>query len=385
MDKAKARALLSLPTMRIALDSGLLLSNRMDDSHSFIAEIVRHLTNTFPEHQFILIGPNRHWGNLTSHSNVTYATLIATHSPLWKLSYKIKLAWLLTKYKADVIVSIGFYSPVVAKPQCILLPDLRFLDTRTKVKRPFLRFYKKHLPRFLEKANAIAVISHLLKHELINDYRIEQEKIAVIHTAGRDIFQPLAGEVTQAIKKKYTHDTEFFLCAGSIHRSETIINMLKGFSVFKKRQQSNLKLVFTDQNIMAQNALIDDLKNYKYRDDVIILESLTDDEFAKIFASAYALVYPSVSAGFHMRVLEAIKCNVPVLTSLNLSVRELINDAALYFDPDNYDDIGEKMMRIYKDENLRAQLIKKSSIIASQYSWKQTAELLWQSILKAVN
>ena len=86
-----------------------------------------------------------------------------------------------------------------------------------------------------------------------------------------------------------------------------------------------------------------------------------------------------------MAVLEAIKCNVPVLTSLNLSVRELINDAALYFDPDSVDDIGEKMMRIYKDENLRTQLIEKSGIVSSEYSWKRTAELLWQSILKAVN
>jgi len=43
------------------------------------------------------------------------------------------------------------------------------------------------------------------------------------------------------------------------------------------------------------------------------------------------------------------------------------------------------MMLIYKDEKLRKELIEKGKIIAARYSWQRTAELLWQSILKAVN
>ena len=45
----------------------------------------------------------------------------------------------------------------------------------------------------------------------------------------------------------------------------------------------------------------------------------------------------------------------------------------------------DKMMLIYKDEKLRKELIEKGKIIAARYSWQRTAELLWQSILKAVN
>jgi hypothetical protein len=43
------------------------------------------------------------------------------------------------------------------------------------------------------------------------------------------------------------------------------------------------------------------------------------------------------------------------------------------------------MMLIYKDEKLRKELIEKGKLIADQYSWQRTAELLWQSILKAVH
>jgi glycosyltransferase involved in cell wall biosynthesis len=79
-----------------------------------------------------------------------------------------------------------------------------------------------------------------------------------------------------------------------------------------------------------------------------------------------------------------MQCNVPVITSVNSSMQEIAEDAALYADPSNYEDIAEQMMRIYKDEGLRNEMIKKGQLITPHFSWDRTAELLWQCILKAV-
>jgi len=80
-----------------------------------------------------------------------------------------------------------------------------------------------------------------------------------------------------------------------------------------------------------------------------------------------------------------MKCHVPVLTSLNSSMEEIAKDAALYADAKNFEDIADKMMLIYKDEKLRKEIIEKGIAIAELYSWQRTADLLWQSILKAVD
>ena len=116
-----------------------------------------------------------------------------------------------------------------------------------------------------------------------------------------------------------------------------------------------------------------------------MLGYLSEDDLVKITAAAYALVYPSLLEGFGVPVLEAMKCNVPVITSLGSSMEEIAKDAALYADAKNFEEIAGKMMLIYKDEKLRKELIEKGKIIAARYSWQRTAELLWQSILKAVN
>jgi hypothetical protein len=42
------------------------------------------------------------------------------------------------------------------------------------------------------------------------------------------------------------------------------------------------------------------------------------------------------------------------------------------------------MMRLYKDENLRNQLVEKGRNVCRQYNPEQSAALLWQAIVKTV-
>jgi glycosyltransferase involved in cell wall biosynthesis len=115
-----------------------------------------------------------------------------------------------------------------------------------------------------------------------------------------------------------------------------------------------------------------------------MLGYVDEPELSNIMGSAYALVYPSLWEGFGVPVLEAMQCGVPVITSSFSAMEEIAADAALYADAENFENIAEQMMRIYKDENLRKELIEKGKIVASHYSWDRTAGLLWKSIVKAV-
>jgi glycosyltransferase involved in cell wall biosynthesis len=146
-----------------------------------------------------------------------------------------------------------------------------------------------------------------------------------------------------------------------------------------------MKLILAGRLAWKYESFIKSLKTYKYRDDVVMTGYLDEEDLVKIIGSAYALVYPSFFEGFGVPVLEAMSCEVPVITSIGSSMQEITKDAALFADPNNYKDIADKMMSIYKDENLCNELVKNGKHVIQQYSWDKTAELLWQTILKAVN
>ena len=241
------------------------------------------------------------------------------------------------------------------------------------------------MPVFLSKAIFIATVSEFSKQDIIRQYKTEATKIDIVFNGVKEIFQPVTEEDKAVMKNKYTEGKEYFVYAGSIHPRKNLMNLLKAFSIFKKRQQTNMKLVLTGRLAWKYESFKENLKSYKYRNDVIMTGYVEQKELVKIIGSAYGLVYPSLFEGFGVPVLEAMRCDVPVITSADSAMQEIAKDAALYTDANNTADMADKMMLLYKDEKLRKELIEKGKKVAGKYDWDKTAELLWQTILKTAD
>ena len=373
--------------MRIAVNTRFLQKNTLEGYGYFLLETFSRLTNWYPEHEFIFIFDRSYDKQYVFGPNVTpvIAGPLAKHPILWKWWYDIKIPGLLKKYRADVFVSCdGFCSLSTKVPQCLVLHDLAYLHFPSFFKKTELLFYRKQTPKFLNIAKSIATVSEFSKKDIVSHFKIEEKKISIVFSAAKEIFKPQSVEEKEATRKKFTDGKEYFLYAGAIHPRKNLINLLKAFSIFKKRQQSNMKLVLAGRLARKYDSFPDKMKSYKYRNDVVLIGYLEEAEMVKIMGAAYALVYPSLLEGFGVPVLEAMQCHVPVITSVNSSMQEIAGEAALYADPANHEDIAEKMMRIYKDEKLRDELISCGNKVVSRYSWDKTAELLWQAILRAV-
>ena len=145
-----------------------------------------------------------------------------------------------------------------------------------------------------------------------------------------------------------------------------------------------MKLVLAGRLAWKNDEFLALLATYKYKDNVVLTGYLEEGELARLMAAAYALVYPSLFEGFGVPVIEAMRCGVPVLTSKNSAMEEISAGAALYFDPAAVEDIAEKLMRIYKDERGRGELIEKGKEIAANYTWQKTADAVWEAVLQAV-
>lgn len=374
--------------MKIAVNTRFLLKEYLEGYGYFIYETFKRITAAHPEHEFIFIFDRPYDQRFVFGSNVKAVVTgpPARHPLLWKLWYDIKIPALLRKYKADVFVSCdGFCSLGTKVPQCLMVHDLAFLHYPSLIPKSHLLYYKRYTPKMLAKAKAITTASAFSKNDIIDQYGVSADKINVVYNAAKEIFVPLTDEEKQATKAKYTGGKEYFIYAGAIHPRKNLVNLLKAFSLFKKRQQSSMKLVLTGRLAWKYDSFVKNLKTYKYRDDVVMTGYVGEEEIKKLIGSAYAMVYPSLFEGFGVPVLEAMQSDVPVITSLNSSMQEIAKEAALYADPESPADIAEKMMLLYKDEKLRSQLIEKGRLNSREYNWNQAAEHLWQSIEKAMN
>jgi glycosyltransferase involved in cell wall biosynthesis len=130
---------------------------------------------------------------------------------------------------------------------------------------------------------------------------------------------------------------------------------------------------------------IKDLVSFKYRDEVKLFENVQSETLAYITASAYAMVYPLLYDGIGVPLIEAMQADVPVITACNTAMSEICGDAALYINPNDFNDIADKMMLLFKDEDKRNQQIIKGRQQAGFYNWDKTVAAVWETISKCAD
>ena len=328
-----------------------------EDYQHFIYETFKRITTQYAEHSFIFIFDKPSNSSFIFSKNII--SVIVQQPKISLLSsINFKISSQLKKYKVQVLVT--------AKP------------INTKVPQYLIAFENLN-PVSLKRAQVIVADSEFSKKEIVENYKIDENKIDVVYKGVAENFQPLNLEEREKIKEKYADGYEYFLIAGAVQPGN-LLKALKAFSVFKKMQKSNMQLLIV-LGSEGSNEFIEKLKLFKYKTEVKILTNLSEKELTPVTASAYAFIHPSSKE--YSNLFKAMKCNVPVVTSNTGALPEVCGDAALYFDLNNYKDIADKMMLVYKDEKLRQQLIEKGKDQIKKYTWNKTADSLWKSIEKA--
>ncbi len=373
--------------MLIAVDGRFLQANAMADCRFFAQDVVLHLIEQCSEHQFILLTDTdkASFINLPENARLVTITPKPTNIVLYKWWYDVRLPLVLKKQKADIFVgTYGICSLMTAIPQLLIMQDLAVISNSSSYGSKFSFFHKKFTFQFLKKAAVIAVFSYCTKKEIIGKYALAEEKITVIGNAADSSFKHLHWEEREKVKEQYAQGCEYFLFTGGYIQQKKIINLLKAFSVFKKWQKTNMKLVIAG-NIERNKDFSEKLNTYKYKNEVFFAENLSVEELSKVTAGAYAAILPFFDQGFAMAVLEAMQCEVPVITSADSSMAEIAGDAALYADPAKPEEIAEEMKRIFKDEQLRNKTAAAGRERAKQYNWDATIALTWQAVKQAVS
>ena len=107
---------------------------------------------------------------------------------------------------------------------------------------------------------------------------------------------------------------------------------------------------------------------------LVVLPGWVDDGArADFLAHAVALAYPSLDEGFGFPILEAMAAGVLVIAGTAGSMPEVAGDAAVLVDPHNVDAIGDALVRVVGDPNVRSALVDAGRARVTQFSWRRTA------------
>ncbi|OJV52890.1 MAG: glycosyltransferase [Bacteroidetes bacterium 43-16] len=373
--------------MRIGVNTRLFLKGKLEGIGWFMHETLKRMVVNHPEHEFYFFFDRPYDESFIFAPNVTPVVLSpqARHPVLFYIWFEWSITRALKKYKIDVFLSPDNYASLSTKvPTCLVVHDLAFEHYPKFVNKTHLMHYKRYVPRFVRKASRVVAVSEFTKQDIISRYGVEPDKIDIVYNGAHELYQPLSYEAKQAIKEQYTDGKQFFLFTGSLHPRKNVINLLKAFVKFKRRQKSPMKLVIVGRMAWLAKEIEEAKAKMPFKEEVIWLGYVDIEELAKITASAYAMVYPSLFEGFGIPILEALKSGVPAIASDTSSMPEVLGNAGILVNPKEVESIATAMEKMYKDEVLRSKFIQEAALQSQKFSWDRSAELLYDSIMKCV-
>lgn len=347
-------------------------------------ESLKRIAGAEAEHEFIFItgtsGVN--YQKYSKNISVIASQPKADNRLFWKFWLDYTLPAILKNCRADILINTSPACSLRTKvPQCLIITGLFFLNEADFYTKKKYHFFNALTGTFLQRSSAIIAGSDYLKNKMEELYEIDEKKIEVIYPSPVNRYQPIDWHERERVKTTHADGKEYFLYTGEIRLRNNLILLLKAFSLFKIRQKSNMQMILAVTDTSENSIFFNDLKTYKYRDDVKVIVELTGEKMIKLTGAAYAFVYPFADEFFPTAALLALECEVPVIMGSCNIAREILDDAALFINPGSPEDIANKMMLLFKDETKRNELIDKGKIRAQHFGREKADDLLRRFVL----
>ena len=373
--------------MKIAVNTRLLIKDKLEGMGWFAFENLRRLVEWMPDVEFIFIFDRKPHPDFIFGDNVTpvIAHPQARHPVLWYLFFEYGVGAVLKKHRPDLFLSPDGWLCLRTEVKSLpVIHDLNFEAYPQFISPLTLKYYRRYFHRFAEKAERIATVSEFTKGELERHYGVPASKVDVVYNGINARYHPISDADRKAVREKYAGGAPFFLFVGLIHPRKNLSNQVAGYFKFRERAGAEVKYVVVGEKYAMDEGLEQMIRESPYGKDVLFLGRRGEEELAGLLGAALALTYVSFYEGFGIPIVEAMQAGTAVITASETSMPEVAGDAALLVSPRDPDEIARAMERVYADTDFRESLIRKGNLRKDAFGWDRTARLLQESIHRVV-
>lgn len=252
------------------------------------------------------------------------------------------------------------------------LSYLKYSHNPFKIYDNLVIYLKTMMPLVFKIADKIIVPSEFVKKEIIEVYKVKENKIRVIYEGKDPFYYQEKDELLRAkINEKY-HLKKYLLMVATNHERKNILGLIEAFKLIK---DTGIQLIIT--GLLPQNYLNNLMRHISENNlcqRIKFLGFVPKEDLRALYSFAELFVYPSFEEGFGLPVLEATACGCLPVCSNTGSLPEIIGVVDLMFDPLNIREMAEKMDSILclSTEEKNAYLIRVRKHL-KYFTWENTA------------
>ncbi len=360
--------------MKIAIDVSQIVFAGTGVAN-FTAQLVEELVK-YKQHDFLLFGYS--WGKrkilrdfLKKYASLNHVTTKLIPWPhhvvnIWgNFWHKINIEDLIGRF--DILHTSDWVEFPSRKIKVTTIHDLVVYRFPQHLHKTIRETQKRKLELVAKESRLVFADSESTKKDIMQYLPIAEAKIRVVYLGVDDKYYKRPVREIKQVQEKYRLPEKYFLFVG---KREPRKNLQRLIEAFHQVQNNQIYLV------IAGGKGWGDEVSASVR--VKVLDYINLHDLPALYCGAFCFVYPSLYEGFGLPVLEAMKCEVPVVTSNKGSLAEIAH-ASILVDPEKVESIvqGLKHALEMNPANTR-EMIKKNLEFAQKFTWKKTAQQVMQ-------
>ena len=363
--------------MRIGIEAQRIFRKNKHGMDYVVLEEIKELQKSDTRNEyFVFVAPGED-RCLQDSKNVHIIQIGSNFYPLWE---QFSLPRAVNQLNLDMLHCTSNTAPIRCKiPLILTLHDIIFLEPRDKSNKSFYqdmgwRYRRFVVPRILKKCKRIITVSDFEFNNIITKLQIPEEKMVMIYNGYNQWFKPV--EDTELIYQQYIDEPGYFFFLGNTDPKKNTERTLIAYSKYLEQSDVKRKLLMADLDRGYLEEIINRNDIGNIRDYIVMPGYIKNADLPYIYNNAFAFLYTSLRESFGIPLLEAMACGTPVITSYTSSMPEIGGPEVIMVNPQNVQEITEKMLLLEKDEALYQKQKEIGIIRAQQFSWKYTAEQL---------
>lgn len=286
-------------------------------------------------------------------------------------------------YDVDILFCPADTAPLIS-PVPLLLA-IRNMNTfsnaglkRFSLHRRF-KFRVQQLLTYMSARRACRVffVSHYSK-EVCNQFlNLPEEKLSVIcHGIEHKKFEPQENTDNSEIREQLQEKKPYLLSLSTLNEHKNLEIVIQAFGQLDKQFQTRYSLLIAGRKQSTEyvGTLKRLARDKDVADKVHLLGEIDYKHIEVLYQEATIFVHPAIIESFGHPLVEAMAAGTPLVASDVAAIPEVADDAAMYFDPEEPNELAGVLRDVLQNPEKRNQLSERGQRQAAKFSWDNHIE-----------
>ncbi len=215
---------------------------------------------------------------------------------------------------------------------------------------------------------------------------LEEDKVLVVPLAAAPEFRPIAREAAAAtVRERYNIGGPFILSVGDMQPRKNQVGLIRAFArLVRAYPQLSHNLVLVGKPTWFSPKVQEAARESGVEDRIQFVGFVSDPDLLQLYNACDCFVFPSFYEGFGFPALEAMACGRAVVCSDASALPEVVDGAAILFDPYAIDEMVRAIADVLLDAELRGRMERLGIQRAAHFSWQKTAQMTLEAFHQVV-